>query len=54
MDLSFKELGVRLGGYADAITGFSFAQAVAFCLALGSLDFAKSIVKAGWVLKFNS
>jgi len=47
-----KELGTRLGAYADAITGFSFAQNVAFCLALGTKDFADNVLKGGWLIPF--
>src|SRR5437588_8101991 len=45
-----NELGTRLGGYSDAIAGFSFAQNVAFCLALGTQDFSKSVLKGGWLI----
>jgi cyanate permease len=47
-----NELGTRLGAYSDAITGFSFAQNVAFCLALGTHDFAESALKGGWLIPF--
>ncbi len=47
-----NELGTRLGAYSDAIAGFSFAQNVAFCLALGTQDFAKSVLKGGWLIPF--
>jgi hypothetical protein len=45
-----NELGTRLGAYADAITGFSFAQSVAFCLALGTRDIADSVIRGGWLI----
>jgi hypothetical protein len=47
-----NELGTRLGAYSDAIAGFSFAQNVAFCLALGTQDFAQSVLKGGWLIPF--
>jgi hypothetical protein len=47
-----NELGARLGAYSDAIAGFSFAQNVAFCLALGTHDFADNVLKGGWLIPF--
>jgi hypothetical protein len=47
-----NELGTRLGAYSDAIAGFSFAQNVAFCLALGTHDFGESVLKGGWLIPF--
>jgi hypothetical protein len=47
-----NELGTRLGAYSDAIAGFSFAQNVAFCLALGTKDFAENAIKGGWLIPF--
>jgi hypothetical protein len=47
-----NELGTRLGAYSDAIAGFSFAQNVAFCLALGTKDFSDNALKGGWLIPF--
>ncbi|HLJ86498.1 MAG TPA: hypothetical protein VKZ53_06720 [Candidatus Angelobacter sp.] len=45
-----KDVGSRMSTYADAITGFSCAQALAFCFALGSNDFVDHIIQAGCFL----
>ena len=47
-----NELGARLGAYSDAIAGFSFAQNVAFCLALGTHDFAENVLRGGSLIPF--
>src|ERR1700683_5341220 len=48
-----NELGARLGAYSDAIAGFPFAQNVAFCLALGTRDFADNVLRGGWLIPFT-
>jgi len=45
-----KEIAASLGSYSDAITGFAFAQNVAFSLALGTHDFAESTIRGGWLI----
>ena len=45
-----NELAASLGSYSDAITGFAFAQNVAFSLALGTHDFAESTIRGGWLI----
>jgi uncharacterized iron-regulated membrane protein len=52
MPRDVNELGARLGAYSDAIAGFSFAQNVAFCLALGTHDFADNVLRGGWLIPF--
>lgn len=46
-----KELGNKLGSYADAIVGFAFVQGVTFSFALGSNDtFLRHAVRVWWLI----
>jgi hypothetical protein len=49
-----RELGNKLGTYADTITAFAFVQSVTFSFALGGNDtFLKNALRVWWLIPLN-